>query len=154
MVYQWKSGSCIKANPQAVGEQMEMLAASESGLTAETLLEANKPEDAPLHNDYEWNDTKAAANWRFHQSRHFMNSLVTVHVDESSTDEQAEPLIVRAVFPTGQSHYEPLSAIVKEQSKYDKLLETAFRELQSFKKKYETLKELQPVFDAMEGIGV
>lgn len=152
MVYQWKSGSCIKANPQAAGEQMEMLAASESGLTAETLLEASKPEDAPLHNDYEWNDTKAAVNWRFHQSRHFMISLVTVHVDESSTDEHAEPLIVRAVFPTGQSRYEPLTAIVKEQSKYDKLLETAFRELQSFKKKYETLKELQPVFDAIAAI--
>lgn len=152
MVYQWKSGSCIKANPQAAGEQMELLAASESGLTAETLLEESKPEDAPLHNDYEWNDTKAAVNWRIHQSRHFMNSLVTVHVDDSSTDEQAEPLIVRAVFPTGQSRYEPLSAIVKEQSKYDKLLETAFRELKSFKNKYETLKELQPVFDAIAAI--
>lgn len=154
MVYQWKSGSCIKANPQAAGEQMEMLAESEEGLTAESLLEANKPKNAPLHNEYEWSNAKAALAWRLQQSRHLMNSIVTVQVEESQTEEQTEPTIVRAFFPTGQKLYEPLHVIVKEQSKYEKLLETAYRELRSFKKKYETLKELHPVFDAMEGIGV
>jgi hypothetical protein len=152
MVYQWKSGSCIKANAQAAGEQMEKLAASKTGLTAESLLTANKPASAPLHNEYEWDNTKAALAWRLQQSRHLMNSIITVQTEESQENNQAEPVAVRAFFPTGQSKYEPLSVIVQEKSKYDKLLETALRELQSFRKKYETLKELQPVFNAMEGI--
>lgn len=154
MVYQWKQGSCIKANPQAAGEQMEMLAESEAGLTAQSLVDASIPENAPLHNDYEWNDTKAAVSWRLHQSRHFMNSLVTVRIEETENSKEAEPIMIRAMFPTGQKRYEPLTAIVKEQSKYEKLLETALSELGAFKRKYEALKELKPVFDAMEGIEV
>ena len=149
--YQWKSGARIKGDAQASGELFEQLAATEKGLTAETLLEANKPKSAPLHNDYEWNDKKAAHEWRLHQSRNFIHSIVTVEVQEDQNAAQAEPL--RAFFITTEKHkYEPLTAIVEEQSKYDRLLETALSELLAFKRKYEALTELQPVFDAMKEV--
>ena len=150
MVYEWKSGSRIKADAQKSGELFEQLSASENGLTAETLLEANKPKSAPLHDEYEWNDKKAAHEWRLFQSRHFINSIVTVQVQEDES-KPAEP--IRAFFVTTEkSKYEPLHAIVKEQSKYEKLLDTALSELIAFKRKYEYLKELQPVFDAMKEV--
>ena len=66
MVYQWKSGSRIKGNAQESGELFEQLSKTEEGLTARTLLEANRPESAPLHNDYEWNNDIAAEEWRLH----------------------------------------------------------------------------------------
>ncbi len=151
MVYQWKSGSRIKADAQASGELFEQLAATKDGLTAETLLEANKPKSAPLHDEYEWNDKKAANEWRLFQSRHFINSIVTVQVQENEQSEPAEP--IRAFFVTTEkSKYEPLQTIVREQSKYSKLLDTALSELLAFKRKYEYLKELQPVFDAMKEV--
>ena len=37
MVYEWKSGTRIKANAQESGELFEKLSATEEGLTAETL---------------------------------------------------------------------------------------------------------------------
>ena len=45
--YKWKSGARIKGDAQASGELFEKLAATEEGLTAETLLQANKPNSAP-----------------------------------------------------------------------------------------------------------
>lgn len=151
--YKWKSGARIKGDAQASGELFEKLAATEEGLTAETLLEANKPKSAPLHNDYEWSDKKAAHEWRLHQSRNFIHSIVTVEVQEDQNTAQPEPQ--RAFFITTEKHkYEPLAVIVKEQSKYDRLLETALSELLAFKRKYEALKELQPVFDAMKEVKV
>lgn len=148
MVYQWKSGSRIKGNAQKSGELFEQLAATEEGLTAETLLTANIPENAPLHGDYEWEDSAAAHQWRLHQSRNFINSLVTVVQED--TEEEEKPAPVRAFFiTTEESKYEPIGAIVKEQTKYDRLLDTAFRELQAFRRKYESLKELKAVFDAI-----
>lgn len=148
MVYKWKSGSRIKGNAQKSGELFEQLAATEEGLTAETLLTANIPENAPLHGDYEWEDSEAAHQWRLHQSRNFINSLVTVLQENTETEKKPEQ--VRAFFiTTEESKYEPIGAIVKEQTKYDKLLDTAFRELQAFRRKYGTLKELEAVFDAI-----
>lgn len=151
MVYQWKSGSRVKADAQASGELMERLSASEEGLTAESLLNANKPKNAPLHDCYEWDNKKAAHNWRLHQSRNFINSIAIVTETEQETDE--EPEQARAFFIADQPHeYEPIHAIIQQQTKYEKLLETAKSELRAFMRKYRILKELQPVFAAIEEV--
>lgn len=147
--YEWKTGSCVNADPQAVGEMFEQLAQTEEGLTAETLLEANKPITAPLHDDYDWDNIVAADKWRLHQSRHFLNSL-TVKV---LMDDNSEPIQTRAVHITTVPHrYEPISVIVQEPTKYSQLLDNAYKELESFKKKYEILTELKSVFDAIDNI--
>lgn len=143
MVYEWKSGSRIKGNAQESGELFKQLSETKDGLTAETLLEANKPETAPLHNDYEWNDEKAAHDWRLHQSRHFINSIAINIAEEGETE-----IVVRAFhITTEESKYEPITAIIKEESKYNKLLQTALAELEAFKRKYSTLIELATVFE-------
>lgn len=149
--YKWKSGSRIKADAQKSGELMEQLAASEEGLTEQTLLDANREEDAPLHNDYEWDDSEAAEKYRLSQSGHFLRCILTVEIQQDESEKQSEPQ--RAFFVTTEPKvYEPLAVIIKEQSKYDKLLATAMNELTAFKRKYESLKELQPVFDAMKEV--
>lgn len=149
MVYQWKSGSYIKGNAQKAGELFEQLSATEEGLTARTLLDANKPEEAPLHNDYEWNDTIAAEEWRLHQSRHFINSIAIV----KSMPDKEEPELVRAFHIVSEAHkYEPIAAIVEEPDKYEILLNNALSELAAFTQKYNTLKELIPVFKAISEV--
>ena len=147
MVYQWKSGSRIKANAQASGELFEQLSKTEEGLTAKTLLEANKPKNAPLHAEYEWDNKKAAEEWRLHQSRHFINSLSIV----TTVKEKETP--VRAFFITTEANkYEPITAIVQEENKYNSLLSTALSELKAFERKYNTLTELTPVFEAISEV--
>lgn len=149
MVYEWKSSARIKGDAQKCGELFEQLSATEEGLTAKTLLEANKPESAPLHNDYEWDDEKAAEEWRLHQSRNFINSITVKMVSEDKENETQ----VRAFHIVSEPHqYEPIAAIIKEKNKYEQLLQSAYSELQAFRKKYSTLKELIPVFDSIERV--
>lgn len=146
MIYKWKTGARIKGSAQASGELFEQLSQTEAGLTAETLLNANKPKNAPLHNDYEWNNQKAANQWRLHQSRHFMDSLTVVMVNYETSEE----LQTRAVHITTEPHkYEPITTIIQSESKYECLLSNAFSELQAFQRKYNMLKELTPVFQAI-----
>lgn len=149
MVYEWRTGSCIKADPQKSGEMFERLAQTEAGLTAETLLDANRPKGTPLHEDYEWNNDSAAEKWRLHQSRHFLNSLtVCVFSDMSNKEVQT-----RAVHITTDAHkYEPISLIVQQKDKYAQLLENAKAELASFRRKYEILTELSSVFELIDKI--
>lgn len=150
MVYKWKSGARIKGDAQASGELMEELSVSEEGLTARTLLEANIPEGAPLHNDYEWDDSIAADKWRLQQSNQFIASLTVVVFEDKGDETTDQP---RAFHITTQEHsYDSLNVILSEPSKYEAMLQSAKAELNTFKRKYEILKELQPVFNAIKKI--
>lgn len=147
--YTWKSGSRIKADAQKCGELYERLSATEEGLTARTLLDANRPESAPLHSEYEWDDEQAADNWRLHQSRHFINSIAVVAIAAESNEE----IPVRAFhITTSDGVYEPLTAIIQQPDKYTALLSSAKAELAAFERKYATISELQPVFKAIKEV--
>lgn len=151
MVYQWKSGSHIKANAQQAGEQFERLAQTEDGLTPESVLNANRAEGTPLHDSFEWDDTSAAEKYRLNQARHFIRCICNVVESENPDEAKAEPQ--RAFYITTEvSRYEPIEAIIQNQTKYEKLLNTALSEFLAFKRKYESLKELQPIFEAAESV--
>ena len=108
MVYEFKAGAHIKANAQVAGEMCEKLAA-EGRLTAADLVEENRPETAPLHNAFEWNNEAAAENWRLHQARHIIGSLIVKR-------EEKEP--VRAYFKIERTDtkYTHINAILKSEA--------------------------------------
>ena len=149
MVYKWKTGARIKGDAQASGKLMEQLAATPNGLTARTLLEANMVPGTPLHDDYEWNDEIAADKFRLQQSNQFIDSITVVVFEEKPKGEN-QP---RAFHITTEAHkYDALTVIVQEPDKYKVLLDNALSELAIFKRKYEMLKELQPIFKAFKEV--
>lgn len=144
MVYKFRKGSYIKADAQAAGEMCEQLEAR-GKLTAEELLNANRAEDAPLHDSFEWDDSVAAESWRMQQARHIINSLEIV-------TENREP--VRAFFSIIRSepNYRHIDTILQRQDDTEALLKMALSELQAFQKKYSQLMELAAVFSAIDSI--
>ena len=90
----------------------------------------------------------AAHEWRLHQSRHFINSIAIKVI--ATNDEEAAVRAFHIV--TESSKYEPITAIIKEKSKREALLANALSELNSFKRKYEILSELTPVFKAIKEV--
>lgn len=141
MTYQWKTGTRAKADAQVAGEMCERLA-EEGRLTAEDLLDENRPEDAPLHGEFEWNDGIAAEEWRKQQARNIINHLVVVR-------ENVEP--VRGFFQIERktSAYQPIGTILRHADQTNQLLDTALRELTAFQRKYNALCQLSKVFDAI-----
>lgn len=140
MVYQWKGAACIKADAQQAGLVCEQLEKT-GGLTAKRLLDASRPADAPLHDEFEWNDSKAAENYREQQARHIINSLTIV------VEEQPVTRAFVNIRATGHA-YESINVIVQQEDKYAALLDQCKKELQAFLKKYNSIKELAPVADA------
>lgn len=112
------------------------------------LVEASRPEDAPLHDEFEWNDTVAAQKWREQTGRVMIASIVvTPDVEESS-----QP--VRAFFniERGTHEYIPTEIIFSDEAKKQRLLDIAKRELFAFEAKYKTLTELDAVFKAIDAL--
>ena len=142
MVYKWKEGSHHKVSAQIAGEVCAAL--EERGeLTAQNLVEVSRPEDAPLHEEFTWDNDVAAELWRKHQAQHIISHI-------SLKTETPTP--VRAFFniEVKSPNYESLNTIVKHEDKYDALLRTALRELEAFRRKYRMLAELEQVMKAIE----
>ena len=145
MTYSWKEGTRYKTDANIAGAVCAQMEAAGT-LTASNLVEASRPKDAPLHKEFEWNNTKAAEEWRKHQARNIIHSLVLV--TEPGTDAEG----VRAFFKieTRASNYESIVAIVQQEDKYAALKKSALRELEAFRRKYAQIEELGRVFAAIE----
>lgn len=148
MVYEWKTASYIKADANVAGKQCEELEKA-GGLTPKRLLDANRDESAPLHNEFEWRDDIAAERYRENQARHIIACLCVRA--ETTTGEQSEP--VRAFLTTTlEPEYKSLNVILRSADSRSAMLAMALKELKAFQNKYKALAELKPLFDVMEGI--
>ena len=133
MVYKFKAGSMISADPEKAAAVLNQLA-DENRLNAETVVEVSRPEDAPLHNEFEWRDDVAAEEWRKHQARHIIGCLVIV-------DEEKTPEPVKAFYKINDatSNYEPIHTIIKTEDKTEALKKLCLKEFLAFKAKYATV---------------
>lgn len=144
MVYQWKGAACIKADAQQAGLVCEQLEQT-GGLTAKRLLDASRPVDAPLHDEFEWNDSEAAEKYREQQARHIINSLTIVVEEQPVTRAFVN---IRAAGPA----YESINVIVKQEDKYAALLAQCKKDLQAFLQKYNQIRELAPIAEAAKSV--
>lgn len=146
MVYAWKPGARKYGSAQTAGEICASLEA-DGNLNAQALVDVSRPEDAPLHGAFEWDDARAGEEWRRHQARNIINAIVI-------REEEKEP--VRAFFnlTTEGNRYMSVTAIVRQEDKYRQLLEDAREELKTFRRKYESLAELQTLFSCMDALAI
>lgn len=142
MIYAYKEGARHTVSAQIAGETCSALE-KEGRLNAQTLVDVSRPDDAPLHEEFEWDDSVAGEEWRKHQARNIINTIVIV-------PEVEEKPIIRAYYKiqSSGSNYESLQTIIRNKDKHQELLEQAKREFESYKAKYTTLKELDKLFEA------
>ena len=146
-VYQWKEGSQHKVSAAVAAEVTGRLA-EEGRLSAHELVDESRPEDAPLHCEFEWDDSVAAEKYREGQGMAIIRHLVVRIV----ANEQEYPTRVYFKVQKEANTYEPIQVILKDEDKTAKLLEQAKRELQAFKAKYAGLKELAAVISAIDSV--
>lgn len=146
MIYKWKSGTRAPVKAQVAGEICEQLDAK-GNLTPKALVEASRPEDAPLHKAFEWDDAKAADAYRETQASYLIRHIEVRH--------EGMPEPVRAFFtaPTTEGisyQYHSVETILRSAESRESLLEAAKRELEAFTRKYKQLAELAEIIDAAE----
>lgn len=140
MVYEWKdlaSVRNIKADAQVAGEVCEELE-REGRLTPENLVEVSKDENAPLHNEFEWNDATAAKKYRRSQAQFIIQMLV---VKSSDDEEEEKKPPVRAFFAIDRERrsYESVVSILESKDKTATLREQVVKELACFYGKYQAI---------------
>lgn len=156
IMYSIKDGFKVnKRFAQPAGEIMAQLE-SEDRLTAKELVDVSRPEDAPLHDYFEWNDDIAAEKYRESQGGYLIRA--TVEVEEKRDIGGSNEVHVEVTKPfyaieDGSEKYYHIETIVQSEDKCQKLYTMALRELRQFERRYEIIREkLSPVFDAIDSL--
>lgn len=145
MIYKWKTGY-FKTSAETAGKVFSELEQT-VGLTAKTVVDASRAKDAPLHNEFEWNNKIAGELWREEQARTMIQNLV-VQID----DNPDTPPTRAFVKLEQQAVYEDVRTVLADVQKTTSLLQMALKELTQFQRKYSDLKELAGVFQEVEKV--
>lgn len=145
-IIKFKPGSRINADPQVAFDVCRELD-DDGKLTPENLLDVSRPEDAPLHDVFEWNDSVAAEKYRVRQAAKIIRCL-TVEIVEETSNEPLQFSAYSSLHKNGgeKSVYTNTMYAMKVPEKREVILHNALCQLRSFRRKYSQLNELSGVF--------
>lgn len=117
-------------------------------LKPRAVVESAKDPDSPLHDAFEWDDTKAAQEWRVTQARRLLRSIHVVV--ERGEEDRSVRAFFRVEDPSGDTGYVSLAAVLKCQDYRDQIIEQALKEIQGWQRRYADYNELDSIFDAID----
>ena len=144
--YTWVKGARIEAEIAArlAGETIEQLRVKNNGhLTPARLVDESRPEDAPLHPVFEWNDSLAAEMWREDQARYVIRCVAVVYEEAPNQDPQRAFV---SVDKEKEPVYTSTAVALSDAEMREQVLRKALSELASWRRRYAELNELAKVF--------
>jgi glutamate synthase domain-containing protein 2 len=135
-------------DPQAVGDKLQELRDKHKGLTASIVIEDAKNKNSVLHGAFEWNDSKAAHEWRLHSARHLMRAVITKELD-SSGEIRYQPAFVFVKTEEGP-RYESLARVLDDDEMRLQVINRALKEFEQWQKRYKEYEEFLSVFESFD----
>ncbi len=144
MVYQWKIPSLYTVSAEAAGAELDRIYEKNGELKPADVVEESRPETAPLHPIFEWDDKKAADKYRNEQAKHLMCALVQVEEREKQPPKEIQVSVHKELraFTHAEKAYHPTQVVLEHPTMRDEALRDAFRMAESFKQKFGALKEV------------
>lgn len=152
VIYKWKQNR-FPVDAQKAGEELERIQNKYNGILPKTVVDESRPEDAVLHNCFNWNDADAAEKYREIQAKEIIRNIVVIKVDE--VEQEITP--IRAFVSVADEDeerpkYISINKAMSEPDYQEQILQTALKELLAFKQKYQGLLQFKKVFDAIDEV--
>lgn len=142
--YEWKTSGLFKVDANIAGQELERIYKRDGAIDPSVIVDESRPDNAPLHDCFEWDDEKAAQLYRERQARTMIANVVMVGEPKKETYTRA--------FVHVEHEYRPLKVVLENKDMTQELLRNALRELKCFEAKYRELSDLAPVFDAIQKV--
>jgi hypothetical protein len=148
--YKWKKGSHHRVDPQVAYECLADIEKRTGLLTAEMVVDDARSKRSPLHDEFEWRNTHAAEEYRKWQARSLMNSIVVVKLgpEEQPSRNVRAFVVIQEDIDRG---YKSTYVAFNNPEWREQVVARAWRELQTWRQRYEDLNELADVFAALDG---
>lgn len=121
-------------------------------LNAYDVVEEARDENSPLHSKFEWDNTIAGQKWRIHQARNLINVYYTTIDTNIGETDPCRVFVSLKDDRYNEGGYRTMVSVMNDVELRTKLLNDAKEELTSFKLKYNQLKELALVFEAIDKV--
>lgn len=135
-----------KPDPNIVGGHLELLRTEAKGeLTPEDVLKDAQRNNSPLHDFFEWSDTKAAHEYRLQQARGLIRAVVAIYVEPEKPARRMRAFV--HVPEPGAPHYRDTAHAMSQEKTRDLVLRQAWREFMAWRARYQELDEFARVFE-------
>lgn len=151
--YRYRGGQSFPVSAGVAGEELEKLGINERAVAPSEVVAAAKPNDAPLHPCFEWNNKKAADAYRDDQARRLIRSIEIVHVEQDDAGEDTREIAFVSVGtsgPKGQPGYLSTAVAMSDEDTRGRVISAALAQLRGWQSRYRHLQELAPIFAAIE----
>jgi hypothetical protein len=123
ITYSFRSGTRVSGvDAQTAGDELARIVDEHGELTAPLVVDESRPQDAPLHPVFEWDDQTAAELHRQHQARNLIRAVQVMH-DE---DAKPEPVYVHV---SSEGSYLPAEEVVQRVDLYEQAYRDACERL-------------------------
>lgn len=158
-LFKAKDGSQFKVSKaQVYGERLEVIRKQRQDLKPEFVVADAKDVSSPLHEVFEWNDSKAANAHRLAQARHLINHIEVQVYREEELDTQPAYLSVVVTPATEETKeersYVPLEDALTNEEYRSQVVASALKEIKYWKNRYKDIKEFTEIFEAIEKVEV
>ncbi len=153
--FKWANRVGFPMEAKVAGEYLEKLEEEHSGLTAKIVVDDARPVGSLLHPCFEWNDTKAAEEYRMEQARLLMRSIkVVTHIKKGKEEIINEVRLIHHVKRNKdeESKYHTIYKIAEDPNSYESILGRAYEELLAWERKYEGLLEFQGIYTSIKKV--
>lgn len=149
-VYAFKPGFFKAVPAQVAGEEIERIRRDRGDFfQPDDLVEEGRPDDAPLHPAFEWDDAKAAEEHRKQQARQLVAHITVV--DENKPPDQQMRAYVSVPTSVGPRYTTVEHAFAVPELRAC-VLSQALADLETFRRRYETFVELAESLAAVEKV--
>lgn len=155
--YEARPGSFFNdEDAQAYGAFLTKLQAEGDGvLLTANIVEAAKPEESPIHKEFEWDDSYAADLYRMEQARRLARNIVRVELVDG--EEKRIRAFVNVDFseddsPGNKTAYIDIETVARSPRMREQIIKRALAELVRWKKQYAGYQELEEIFGLIEKV--
>jgi hypothetical protein len=119
-MYQWQKGYRAHVPAEVAAEELERIRDQHGKIEASTVVDLSRPDDAPLHPEFEWDDSRAAEEYRRDQARHMIRSIRVVR----QADEEPIRQYVNVRTDDG-NHYQAAEVAVRDADVWGRVMAEA-----------------------------
>ncbi len=142
---------------QSYKTELQKLLEKHGHLTPEILLDEARNKKSKLHAFFQWDNAKAAHQWRLEQASFLLRS-VKITIETESGEKVSTRAFVHIRLndeesdeePESRGRYYSLDTVLADDAMTAQMMEEAMRDLRSFHRKYFNLKQLAPVMAAID----
>jgi len=138
MIYEWRADSRFPVGAQIAAERLSAIKSDRGAITPRYVLDDAASDNSPLHKCFEWNNEKAADNYRLDQARKLIGAIVVAKIDDAPVKKETRAFVHSTI---EGNQYVPIQVAMSRSDMRAETLGRAKQEIAMWRARYAAYSE-------------